>query len=62
MATLVGEDGALRGSFDRSPRTRDLEERLKQVLERVLDLEDEVRTIRARLSEFEQARQTPQAA
>jgi hypothetical protein len=56
MATLVGEDGPLR-AFDRSPRARDLEERLKQALERIWDLEDEVRAMRLRLDMVEQGQQ-----
>lgn len=56
MATLVGEDG-LRG-FDRAPRRiRDLEERLKQALERIWDLEDELRALRSRVERVEQVDQ-----
>ena len=55
MATLVGEDG-LRG-FDRAPRRmRDLEERLKQALERIWDLEDELRRLRSRVEQVEEQR------
>jgi predicted nucleic acid-binding Zn-ribbon protein len=60
MATLVGEDG-VRG-FDRAPRRiRDLEERLKQALERIWDLEDELRALRSRVERVEQVEQ-PRAA
>jgi hypothetical protein len=53
MATLVGEDG-LRG-FDRAPRRmRDLEERLKQSLERIWDLERELHALRLRVDQVEQ--------
>ena len=56
MATMVGEDG-LRG-FDRAPRRmRDLEERLKQSLERIWDLESELRALRMRIEQVEQRRQ-----
>ena len=56
MATMVGEDG-LRG-YDRAPRRmRDLEERLKQSLERIWDLEDELRALRLRVEQVEQHRQ-----
>jgi len=56
MATMVGEDG-LRG-FDRAPRRmRDLEERLKQSLERIWDLESELRALRIRIEQVEQHRQ-----
>ena len=52
MATLVGEDG-LRG-FDRAPRRmRDLEERLKQTLERLWGLEDELQALRSRIERIE---------
>jgi hypothetical protein len=55
MATMVGEDGP-RG-FDRAPRRmRDLEERLKQSLERIWNLEDEVRALRLRVEQVEQHR------
>jgi hypothetical protein len=55
MATMVGEDG-LRG-FDRSPRRmRDLEERLKQSLERIWDLESELHALRLRVERVEQHR------
>ena len=55
MATMVGEDG-LRG-FDRAPRRmRDLEERLKQSLERIWDLEEELRALRLRVERVEQHR------
>jgi predicted nucleic acid-binding Zn-ribbon protein len=55
MATMVGEDG-LRG-FDRAPRRmRDLEERLKQSLERIWDLEAELRALRSRVEQVEQHR------
>ena len=55
MATMVGEDG-LRG-FDRAPRRmRDLEERLKQTLERIWDLESELRALRTRIEQVEQHR------
>jgi hypothetical protein len=56
MATMVGEDGTPRAS-DRSPRRmRDLEERLKQSLERIWDLEDELRALRSRVDAIEQHR------
>jgi hypothetical protein len=56
MATMVGEDG-LRG-FDRAPRRmRDLEERLKQTLERIWDLESELDRLRLRVDQVEQQRQ-----
>jgi hypothetical protein len=56
MATMVGEDG-LRG-FDRAPRRmRDLEERLKQTLERIWDLESELDRLRLRVDQVEQKRQ-----
>jgi predicted nucleic acid-binding Zn-ribbon protein len=56
MATMVGEDGTL-GSSDRSPRRmRDLEERLKQSLERIWALEDELRALRSRVERIEQQR------
>jgi chromosome segregation ATPase len=56
MATMVGEDG-LRG-FDRAPRRmRDLEERLKQTLERIWDLESELHALRMRIEQVEQHRQ-----
>jgi hypothetical protein len=56
MATMVGEDG-LRG-FDRSPRrVRDLEERLKQTLERIWDLEHQLRLLNSRVEQVEQQRQ-----
>jgi predicted nucleic acid-binding Zn-ribbon protein len=56
MATMVGEDG-LRG-FDRAPRRmRDLEERLKQTLERIWDLESELQNLRLRIEQVEQQRQ-----
>jgi len=56
MATMVGEDG-LRG-FDRAPRRmRDLEERLKQTLERIWDLESELDRLRSRIEQVEQQRQ-----
>jgi predicted nucleic acid-binding Zn-ribbon protein len=56
MATLVGEDG-LRG-FDRAPRRmRDLEERLKQTLERIWGLEDELRALRSRIERVESVEQ-----
>ena len=56
MATMVGEDG-LRG-FDRAPRRmRDLEERLKQTLERIWDLECELDRLRLRIDQVEQQRQ-----
>jgi hypothetical protein len=55
MAMMVGEDG-LRG-FDRTPRRmRDLEERLKQSLERIWDLEAELRALRLRVERVEQHR------
>jgi hypothetical protein len=55
MATMVGEDG-LR-SFDRTPRRmRDLEERLKQSLKRIWDLEAELRALRLRVECVEQNR------
>ena len=55
MATMVGEDG-LRG-FDRAPRRmRDLEERLKQTLERIWDLESELDRLRLRVEQVEQQR------
>jgi predicted nucleic acid-binding Zn-ribbon protein len=55
MATMVGEDG-LR-AYDRAPRRmRDLEERLKQSLERIWDLEDELRALRSRVERVEQHR------
>jgi hypothetical protein len=55
MATMVGEDG-LRG-FDRAPRRmRDLEERLKQSLERIWDLEDQLQALRSRVERVEQDR------
>jgi predicted nucleic acid-binding Zn-ribbon protein len=54
MATMVGEDGTLRAS-DRTPRRmRDLEERLKQSLERIWHLEDELRALRSRVERIEQ--------
>ena len=60
MATLVGEDG-LRG-YDRAPRRlRDLEERLRQALERIWGLEDELRALRSRVEHVESAEQ-PRAA
>ena len=53
---MVGEDG-LRG-FDRAPRRmRDLEERLKQTLERIWDLESELHNLRLRVEQVEQKRQ-----
>jgi hypothetical protein len=53
---MVGEDG-LRGS-DRAPRRmRDLEERLKQTLERIWDLEDQLRVLNSRVEQVEQHRQ-----
>jgi predicted nucleic acid-binding Zn-ribbon protein len=56
MATLVGEDG-LRG-VERAPRRmRDLEERLKQTLERIWDLEDQLRALNSRVEQVEQHRQ-----
>ena len=56
MATMVGEDG-VRG-FDRAPRRmRDLEERLKQTLERIWDLESELDRLRSRIEQVEQQRQ-----
>jgi len=55
MATMVGEDG--RRGFDRAPRRmRDLEERLKQSLERIWDLEEELRALRLRVERVEQHR------
>jgi hypothetical protein len=55
MATMVGEDG-LR-DFDRAPRRmRDLEERLKQTLERIWDLEDQLRALNTRVEQVEQHR------
>ena len=61
MATMVGEDG-LRG-FDRAPRRmRDLEERLKQALERIWDLEDDLRALRSRVDQVERVGQLPPAA
>jgi predicted nucleic acid-binding Zn-ribbon protein len=52
---MVGEDG-LR-AYDRAPRRmRDLEERLKQSLERIWDLEDELRALRSRVERVEQHR------
>jgi hypothetical protein len=55
MATMVGEDAL--GGFDRAPRRmRDLEERLKQSLERIWDLEDELRALRLRVEQVEQHR------
>ena len=61
MATLVGEDG-LRG-YDRAPRRlRDLEERLKQALERIWGLEDELRELRSRVEHVESAEQPRTAA
>jgi hypothetical protein len=60
MANLVGEDG-LRG-HDRAPRRlRDVEERLKQALERIWDLEDELRALRSRVEQVESVEQ-PRAA
>jgi predicted nucleic acid-binding Zn-ribbon protein len=62
MATMVGEDGTLRAS-DRTPRRmRDLEERLKQSLERIWDLEDELRALRSRVERIEQVEQQRAAA
>jgi hypothetical protein len=55
MATLVGEDGTLRG-YDQPPRARDLEERLKRALERIWDLEDELRALASRVELVEQSR------
>jgi predicted nucleic acid-binding Zn-ribbon protein len=53
MATLVGEDGL--GGYDRGPRRmRDLEERLKQALERIWGLEDELHALRSRIERVEQ--------
>jgi hypothetical protein len=53
MATMVGEDG-LRG-YERAPRRmRDLEERLKQALERIWDLEDDLRALKSRVEQVEQ--------
>jgi predicted nucleic acid-binding Zn-ribbon protein len=61
MATMVGEDG-LRG-YDRAPRRlRDLEERLKQALERIWDLEDELSALRSRVDRFESVEQAEVAA
>ena len=55
MATLVGEDG-LRG-FDRAPRSMsDLEQRLKQSLERIWDLEQQLLALRSRVEQVEQYR------
>jgi hypothetical protein len=55
MATLVGEDGV--GRFDRGPRpVRDLEERLKQALERIWDLEAQLRALSSRVDQVEQRR------
>jgi hypothetical protein len=56
MARMVGEDGSLR-AYNPSPgRMRDVEERLKQTLERIWDLEDEVRALRSRIEQVEQQR------
>jgi len=56
MATMVGEDGTLR-AYNPSPgRMRDVEERLKQSLERIWDLEHELRALRLRVEQVEQHR------
>ena len=62
MATMVGEDGTPR-SYDRTPwRMRDLEERLKQSLERIWGLEDELRALRSRIEQVERVEQHRAAA
>jgi hypothetical protein len=56
MATMVGEDGTLR-AYNPSPgRMRDVEERLKQSLERIWDLEDQLRALSSRVEQVEQHR------
>lgn len=56
MATRVGEDG-LRGLDRVARRMRDLEERLKQSLERIWVLETELRALRSRVEQIEQVEQ-----